>query len=351
MKKNKHEIREYKFIVIGDPKTGKSKFVNKWVKNIFTDDYNPTIVSQLNFKNFELEEKVFKIHLCDVSLKENNYMLEKKIAENINGIIILSDATNITTRESTKDWKEKLKNMKIFLDAGNLPYLLVESKCDLIEETPKYEEELKQFANDNEFIGSFSVSSKTGKNINESIEFILKYVIKRNEDNFKECHEEKEDEKDDSSFYDINKEDIYFSNVDDETLEIETKKDNKKYSYKMDIDKLKENYEILSYIKNTDKLVEALDELKERDKLKINYYLKDVVIQIGFFVNSLFGEPEEITFNLTCEDIEDEDLTNYLIKELKERKENKLNDKEKKSEEEEEKKSEDEEKNEEKKNK
>ena len=79
--------------------------------------------------------------------------------------------------------------------------------------------------------------------------------------------------------------------------------------------------------------------------------MQDVVIQIGFLVNSLFGEQEEITFNLTCEDIDDEDLSNYLIKELKERKEKKLNDKEKKSKVEEEKKSEDEEKNEEKKNK
>ena len=298
MKKNTHKRSEYKFIVIGDPKTGKSKFINKWVKNIFTDDYIPTGVSELNSKIFELEEKEFKIHLWDISLKENNYMLEKTIVENTDGIIIISDATNITTRESTKKWKEKLKNMKIFLDAGQLPCLLVESKCDLIEETPKYEEELKQFANDNGYIGSFSVSSKTGKNINESIEFLLKYVIKRNKDIFKECHEEKEDENKVNGFYDIDKEDIYFHNIDDETLEIETKKENKKYSYKMDINKLKEKYEILSYIKNIDKLIEALDELKERDKLKINYYLQDVVIQIGFLVNSLFGEQEEITFNL-----------------------------------------------------
>ena len=42
----------------------------------------------------------------------------------------------------------------------------------------EYEQNLKTFAESNGFIGYFSVSSKTGKNVSESMDFILKIVIK-----------------------------------------------------------------------------------------------------------------------------------------------------------------------------
>ena len=41
---------------------------------------------------------------------------------------------------------------------------------------------MEEFANSNEFCGSFKTSAKTGLNISESMEYLIKTIIKRMED-------------------------------------------------------------------------------------------------------------------------------------------------------------------------
>ena len=44
---------DLKIIVIGTSGTGKTSFVNKWTKNIFSDTYKAKIVSEFGFKIFK----------------------------------------------------------------------------------------------------------------------------------------------------------------------------------------------------------------------------------------------------------------------------------------------------------
>ena len=58
---------------------------------------------------------------------------------------------------------------------------MVENKVDLLEggeEDPS----LQEFSASNEFCGCFRTSAKTGLNISESMEFLIKTIIKRMED-------------------------------------------------------------------------------------------------------------------------------------------------------------------------
>ena len=67
------------------------------------------------------------------------------------------------------------------MDGGKLPCLLIENKVDLLEggeEDPS----LQEFSSSNEFCGYFRTSVKTGLNISESMEFLIKTIIKRLED-------------------------------------------------------------------------------------------------------------------------------------------------------------------------
>ena len=70
----------------------------------------------------------------------------------------------------------------MFLDGGKLPCLLVENKVDLLDDPSSNEAELQEFARNNEFCGSFRTSAKEGTNISESMEFLIKTIIKRMED-------------------------------------------------------------------------------------------------------------------------------------------------------------------------
>ena len=90
---------DLKIIVIGTSGTGKTSFVNKWTKNIFSDTYKATIVSEFGFKIFEQEGKLYRIQLWDLAGQDKNAMVTKIFAKDAHGCVVMADATNAQTRE------------------------------------------------------------------------------------------------------------------------------------------------------------------------------------------------------------------------------------------------------------
>ena len=86
-------------IVIGTSGTGKTSFVNKWTKNIFSDTYKATIVSEFGFKIFEDGGKLYRIQLWDLAGQDKNAMVTKIFAKDAHGCVVMADATDSSTRE------------------------------------------------------------------------------------------------------------------------------------------------------------------------------------------------------------------------------------------------------------
>ena len=82
----------------------------------------------------------------------------------------------------TTKWKTSVDEAATFLDGGKIPCLLVENKVDLLEDAEAEDPSLQDFAQQNEFCGCFRTSAKTGTNIAESMDFLIKTIIKRMED-------------------------------------------------------------------------------------------------------------------------------------------------------------------------
>jgi small GTP-binding protein len=90
---------ELKIIVIGNSNTGKTSFVNKWTKGTFTDFYKATVVSEFSYKIYQYKEKYYRIQLWDLAGQDKNVNITKIFAKDSLGCIIMSDATNLLTRE------------------------------------------------------------------------------------------------------------------------------------------------------------------------------------------------------------------------------------------------------------
>ena len=90
---------DWKIIVIGTSGTGKTSFVNKWTKNVFSDAYKATIVSEFGFKIFDLDGKLYRIQLWDLAGQDKNAMVTKIFAKDAHGCVVMSDATNNQTRD------------------------------------------------------------------------------------------------------------------------------------------------------------------------------------------------------------------------------------------------------------
>ncbi len=90
---------DLKIIVIGTSGTGKTSFVNKWTKNTFSDTYKATIVSEFGFKIFEDDGRLYRIQLWDLAGQDKNAMVTKIFAKDAHGCVVMSDATNSSTRD------------------------------------------------------------------------------------------------------------------------------------------------------------------------------------------------------------------------------------------------------------
>lgn len=307
------ENSEIKIMVIGDFLTGKTNFIKRWTKDKFTDNYEPTIISDDEQKQIEIDGKTYNVHIKEFPRIDLNII--NSYNNYFNGIIFLSDATLEDSIYYSLNKKNLLKEYD-FLDEDILLSILIENKSDLLtEKNENLESEVKKFAKENGFIDGFLVSSKTGEKVNESIEFLIKEIIK--------LFKIKKKLNDNNNENDI---DIYEIKFDDSEenenilkVNLTQKEDDILCEYKseINIDELKEKYKILKQIKNRNQLIETFEKVINKKRVKILLYLKKLVIQIGFIFINAIGKEQEITFELAYEDYENrEDLEKKLIKEI-----------------------------------
>ena len=307
------ENSEIKIMVIGDFLTGKTNFIKRWTKDKFTDNYEPTIISDDEQKQIEIDGKTYNVHIKEFPRIDLNII--NSYNNYFNGIIFLSDATLEDSIYYSLNKKNLLKEYD-FLDEDILLSILIENKSDLLtEKNENLESEVKKFAKENGFIDGFLVSSKTGEKVNESIEFLIKEIIKlfkikkklndNNNENDIDIHEIKFDDSEEN-------ENILKVNLTQKEDDILCE-----YKSEINIDELKEKYKILKQIKNRNQLIETFEKVINKKRVKILLYLKKLVIQIGFIFINAIGKEQEITFELAYEDYENrEDLEKKLIKEI-----------------------------------
>ena len=307
------ENSEIKIMVIGDFLTGKTNFIKRWTKDKFTDNYEPTIISDDEQKQIEIDGKTYNVHIKEFPRIDLNII--NSYNNYFNGIIFLSDATLEDSIYYSLNKKNLLKEYD-FLDEDILLSILIENKSDLLtEKNENLESEVKKFAKENGFIDGFLVSSKTGEKVNESIEFLIKEIIKlfkikkklndNNNENDIDIYEIKFDESEEN-------ENILKVNLTQKEDDILCE-----YKSEINIDELKEKYKILKQIKNRNQLIETFEKVINKKRVKILLYLKKLVIQIGFIFINAIGKEQEITFELAYEDYENrEDLEKKLIKEI-----------------------------------
>jgi len=180
-KSSKNDI---KIIVVGNSGTGKTSFVNKWIKDSFDETYKATIVSEFSYKIVEYKEKSYKIQLWDLAGMDQNICITKIFSKDSHGCIVLSDITDEKTLTECVKWKNTVDETTKFLDGSNIPSILIRNKIDLLEENNENdndEDMIKDFCEKNKFLKCFKTSAKTGTNIEEAMLFLISNIVDKME--------------------------------------------------------------------------------------------------------------------------------------------------------------------------
>ena len=121
----KNTKNELKIIVVGNSGTGKTSFVNKWIKDTFEEVYKATVVSEFSYKMVDYKEKSYKIQLWDLAGMDQNICITKIFSKDSHGCIVVSDITNEKTLTECVKWKNTVDETTKFLDGTNIPSILV----------------------------------------------------------------------------------------------------------------------------------------------------------------------------------------------------------------------------------
>jgi GTPase Era involved in 16S rRNA processing len=86
---------------------------------------------------------------------------------------------------SSLKWKQSVEECSSFFEDSKTPCILIKNKIDLLPVDKQDNiDELKKFSEANGFCGCFNTSAKTGKNIGESMEFLVEEIRKKLEDSY-----------------------------------------------------------------------------------------------------------------------------------------------------------------------
>ena len=176
---SKNVKNDIKIIVVGNSGTGKTSFVNKWIKDTFDETYKATIVSEFSYKIIEYKDKSYKIQLWDLAGMDQNICITKIFSKDSHGCIVLSDITDEKTLTECIKWKNTVDETTKFIDGTNIPSILVRNKVDLLEENNEKDDDdkIKDFCEKNKFLRCFKTSAKTGTNIEEAMMFLISNIV------------------------------------------------------------------------------------------------------------------------------------------------------------------------------
>jgi len=188
VKINNKENNNKKYYIRKIPKLNKD--VGRTLLNILVMGNNGTNAIQyisgcsesiidFSMKKFEYEGNIYIIQIRLYPDQTEFDSIKKTYIKHSDGLVIMSSAENIHTRNDCIKWKKYVDEFVIYPDGKELPCILVENNIDLLPNNQHFDPTFEEFWKNNGFNKGFRVSSKTGENVEASKEYLIIEIIKR----------------------------------------------------------------------------------------------------------------------------------------------------------------------------
>ena len=172
-----------KILTLGESDVGKTSIVLRYSDNKFHEKKLSTIGIDFKTKIIKRGNEKIKISIYDTAGQEKFRNIVKHYYKGANGILLIYDITKRDTFEKLDFWIEDLKENSDNID--NLYIHLIGNKNDLEEQRAISFEEATNFAKKNK-LPYMEVSAKTGKNIKNLFDEVIKGAMIKMINNLKE---------------------------------------------------------------------------------------------------------------------------------------------------------------------
>ena len=172
-----------KLLTLGETEVGKTSIVLRYSDDKFHEDKTATIGIDFKIKIIRKGKEVIKVSIYDTAGEERFKTLIKHYYRGANGILLIFDLTKKSTFDKLNFWLEDLRENSDNID--NLYIHLIGNKNDLEEQRAISFEEATNFAKKNK-LPYMEVSAKTGKNIRNLFDEVIKGAMIKMINNLKE---------------------------------------------------------------------------------------------------------------------------------------------------------------------
>lgn len=177
---NKSNANTFKIVLIGDSCSGKSSLLLKYTEDRFIDKHRTTIGVDYKVKYVNSNNKLIRLQLWDTAGQERFRSIIKTYYHGTHGIILTFDLTDEESFNNLGDWVKEINEI------GNdkISVILIGNKSDLKEQIVIKQDDINDFVeNCGIKMKYFECSSKTGENINQSIDELIEQLSNTNFDN------------------------------------------------------------------------------------------------------------------------------------------------------------------------
>ena len=176
MKGEPGKTLQFKFLVLGEGRIGKTCLIERYVNRTFQANYIATIGMDIRIKKLEINKADVNISITDTAGQERFRSLTKMFYKGADGILVGFDLTEPNTLEQVNYWIGQIEANKS--KEYPLSLLLFGNKCDDKENIKVKEEDIKKMKEKYK-LEYFETSAKDGTNVKAIFEHLTKITLKQ----------------------------------------------------------------------------------------------------------------------------------------------------------------------------
>lgn len=164
--------QQFKVVLLGEGKVGKTSIILRYVKNQFSENYQKTVQAGFQTKRLNIEGRSVTIDIWDTAGQEAYHALTPMYYRDSHGAVLVYDITDDGSFKKVCNWIRELRKM-----VGDIPLCIVGNKTDLEKHRNVSQEDAEQYSTSVKAT-HFQTSAKLNKGIDEVFLDITRRMLK-----------------------------------------------------------------------------------------------------------------------------------------------------------------------------
>ncbi len=167
----------YKVCIFGEGGVGKTSLTQRFMTGLFQEDTKMTMGASIFVKYVNIDNKTIALQLWDFGGEEKFRFLLPVYAHGSSAGIFMYDMTRYITLKKAEQWFSYFRE-GLEKENSDAPILLVGAKLDLESKRTVKQDDIEEILKKNEFFDHIECSAKSGENVEEVFQLIVKKLFK-----------------------------------------------------------------------------------------------------------------------------------------------------------------------------